>query len=848
MYIYNHLRILISSVIELPNNEIHKALDNNSDVCKYYNKNELVELNDCCMYEKLFEDEYDYIHPCFDLDDKDTPYNMNTKEELAEVLFEKLIPDFFIYVSKQSNMEIINLELGNEFITKNIAISISDDPNKLSIHANYPNIIVTREFMNYIIKTYFSEWINKISSDNKYYVYKKFLNFVDVGIYKKNMSLRAVNSFKPDGKGRLNIFKNTNKLHHYFSYIEYNKNINITLNRKKELQIMSSNNIKISSASIENEEEIIMFIKQIIKNPCIIESSISYNTHHAVEVQYENDCALCGKEFHKNKHMLIIKEDGKFTIYKTGNKTNCKSYTNVLEFNKTKKDIISSCADYILSLDVLYKTNKDLYIGWNGLRWLPLEVRDKTETRYSIERFIFELRNKLPEEYFELIDKNDSRTMSLINRIKLSIVIKNINRFEQSLFIPFNNGVYNISTGNFITGLRAKKFMLYETMDRDYNEVEDETIKDELYSMLNIVQPDTEENHDNKIRFEKCLASTIAFRDKRINHIFIGMTKSGKTFIKTLLLNALGSTLADKCEANSFIESSSSGPNHEIANTANKTLVCISELKQGFKLSSQIFKKITEPTIAARRNYSTEVVNQINNVATHIFDCNSVIDFTEHTASVYERICTIFFNVRFITSDEDDEIIGDDRPAYKADPELNAKIVSGRYNDEFFRYLSALYRKHFKDSFKIEHYCHPSLPIAKTIEICTKELINTNYLSVELTNLIKDSSFNKNLQFVLHNKRLKIFSCRLYLGNTLVEKFEDINSESNEKYKNLKIYNISSYFNELGAINRIFMMLKSDYEDILDSITDRKIVERQMAFMNNALEEKNSKKLKNKKI
>ena len=355
---------------------------------------------------------------------------------------------------------------------------------------------------------------------------------------------------------------------------------------------MTPTNITTTLEGIENEDDVIIFIKQIIKNPCVIEPPINYNTHHPINIDYENDCALCGKESHKNKHMFIIKEDGKFTIYKTGNKTNCKSYTNVLEFNKTKKDIISECADYILSLDILYKTNKDIYIGWNGLRWITLEVRDKTETRYSIERFIFELRNKLPEEYFELIDRNDSRTMSLINRIKLSVDIISLNRFEQSSFIPFNNGVYNISTGNFITGLRAKKFMLYETIDRDYNEVVDEDIKNELLTMLNIVQPDTEENQDNKIRFEKCLASTIAFRDKRINHIFIGMTKSGKTFIKTLLLNALGSTLADKCEANSFIDNSSSGPNHEIANTANKTLVCISELKQGFKLSSQIFKII----------------------------------------------------------------------------------------------------------------------------------------------------------------------------------------------------------------------------------------------------------------
>jgi hypothetical protein len=838
MHIYNREKILISTVMELSNTELQKALNSQSEICKFYNNNQLNNMSEKCMYEKLYEEEYDYIHPCFDMDDKDAKYEEETKKDIAFKIFKKLLPEFFIYVLYQDKNIESNVEIIKSNIIKNLAISISDDKSKLSIHANYPNIILTRDSMSYIIKTHFNKWCNSLKTDIKYYTYKQFLQFIDLGIYKTNMSLRAVNSFKPDGSGRLNIFMNDNKLDHYFTYI-YTEENNIILSKKEETQLLLPKNISIMKEKVDYEDEIINYIKQIIKNPCDIDSPLSYDIHHKIIVQYEDVCGLCNKDSHKNKHMFIFKEDGRLTIYKSGNKRSCTSHSTILEFNKTTIDIVSACVEYILSLDILYKTNKNIYIGWNGLRWIKLEVKDKSETEYSIERFIFELRKKLPEDYYNLIDKVNSKTTNIITKIKLSIPIITLNRYEHSLFIPFNNGIYNISTGNFISGLSAKKYMLYETIDRDYNEIETDEIKKELYNIIDMIQPDVEENKENKNRFEKCLASTILYRDKRIIYTFIGMTKSGKSTIKLLLLNTLGPGLSDKCEANSFLETTNTGPKHDIANTNNKTLICISELKQGFKLSAQTFKKLTEPTIAARKNFSTESNNQINNVATFIFDCNSVIDFTEHTPSVAERLCTITFNIRFSTGDEDENTIGDDREIRKADHDLNTKILSGKYNDEFFRYLSLLYRKHFKNGFILESYCHPSLPITETISICKRELISTNFITEEFTKEVEKyiREINKNIKFVSHNDRRKMSSTKHYLSTNLVLKYEDLLKINNEKYKNLKQCNIQSYFNEMSAINYLLLILRDDYVKMLkcDKI-DSDIKEREKSIHINVVD------------
>ena len=390
--------------------------------------------------------------------------------------------------------------------------------------------------------------------------------------------------------------------------------------------------------------------------------------------------------------------------------------------------------------------------------------------------------------------------------------------------------------------------MLYETIDRDYDVKVDLSIKKEMEEIINVIQPETPENMENRIRFEKCLASTIMYRDKRIIYTFIGMTKSGKTTIKCMLAKALTQFMSDSCNINAFAEAVSSGPKHELANTANKTLICVSEVPQNFKISSQIFKTLTEPTLVARRNYSTETTNQINNVATYIFDCNSVIDFTEHTPSVYQRLCTISFNnVKFSSGDEEMESIGDDRRVYKADQNLYQKIVTGRYSDEFFRFLTSLYRKHFANEFQLESYVHSTLPIHQTLHICNNELIGSRFISEEFTKEIMNKTNNHDLKFGYSgtDHRLFAFCSKYYLANKLVRKFDDMDYTHNEKYKNLKEFNINSYFNEVHSVQRhVYMVLKDDYNDIMnDKTVSQEIKDRQSIFLE---EMNNLKKIKNK--
>jgi hypothetical protein len=843
MNIYNKEKILISSVLELDNREINLAYEDRSNICKFYNKNELLNLSEQCMYEKLDESEYDYIHPCFDLDDKESSLSYEIKKTIAYSLFNELIPNFFIYVKENDKTIIINKELCLDIIKKNIAITISTDENKLSIHSNYPNIILKRELMANIINKYFSIWIDSITSDNKFYQYKQFLNYIDKCIYKKNMSLRAINSFKPDGSGRLEILQNNNRLDHYFSYLPNVKDyIMFTINNSSsgtydnnmEKVISEINNVNIK---VEKENEIINFVKDIIKNSCSIDKSLEYNKHIAIKINYNENCALCNKISHKNNHVMILNDTGRLTIYKSGNKDSCKTYSTLLDISSQNSNEKENLISYIISLEILYKTNNNIFIGWTGQRWLQLDIKNITGTEYTIDAFLYSIAKKFPVEYFKLLSNifwQSSGINTFINNLKYHIPIIIVNRFLHTTLIAFNNGIYNVSTGNFIVGAAAKKYILYETIDREYTESVNFEIKEELENIINKIQPNTEDNIENRIRFEKCLASSIVFKTKRINYIFMGMTKSGKTVIKDLLLNTLGNKLSDKCEAQSFSNENNSGPNHELANTDNKTLVCISELKQGFKLSAQIFKKITERTISARRNYSTATTNSIINVATHIFDCNNTIDFTEHTPSVYQRICTIMFKTKFLTGDEDNEMIGDTRVAFKADLDLTDKISSGRYDDEMFRYLSYLYRKHFSEGFGLESYCHPSLPISKTIKLCNTEIFDSNKICEELTLAIKQISTNNNYKIVYYNSRYKIFSSKDYIANELANKYDDLEYNSNEKYKQLKIYNIKSFFNENTIYDTFAMILHDDYKKFIqDERISDEIKQKQINYLNN---------------
>lgn len=185
-------------------------------------------------------------------------------------------------------------------------------------------------------------------------------------------------------------------------------------------------------------EELMMAIDKFYINQ---EIDVEFN------ISKDNTC-WCGKDFHKNKHKLVIENDY-IKLLKYGNSHNCKikniCYPLLNSFN--------ICKYYVLLNNIIHVRSGE-YAYWNGIRWITISPDTPIQYKTLLLTKVDNFRNK---------DKNlleDRITPSIAKNHILPILGESVELpYQDQYLFQFNNGLYDILNEKFITGEESKKYI-----------------------------------------------------------------------------------------------------------------------------------------------------------------------------------------------------------------------------------------------------------------------------------------------------------------------------------------------------------------------------------------------------
>jgi hypothetical protein len=197
-------KIFLSRILFLSKQEKEKGLLGKSNICRFYNKNELdsilVKTNNKTYYEHYINNKY--IRLAID-------YDNPNKLSLAKIK-NIFINNFFNFISLYINIDYTIFKQG-------VAISRSNN-NSTRLHVVYSNLIITLEDLIILMKIHFK----------KYFYNSEYLQYVDYSIYKKNFNLRLLYSPKENKQDQLIPILNKNIFNHLCTY--YNKDRSYIIN------------------------------------------------------------------------------------------------------------------------------------------------------------------------------------------------------------------------------------------------------------------------------------------------------------------------------------------------------------------------------------------------------------------------------------------------------------------------------------------------------------------------------------------------------------------------------------------------------------------------------------------
>lgn len=187
--------IFLSRILYLKNIEKEKGIKGKSNICKYYNIEDLKNIlsidNKKTYYEHLVDDRYIRL-----VIDYDNPNIINLKE--IKKLFFK---DVYKFISRYVSIDYKEFKNG-------IAISKSNNTENTKLHIVYSNIIMSISTLITLMKEHFKSEVN--------------IEYVDYSIYKNNFNLRLVYSSKPDKTNQLIPLINKNAFNHLATYYNIN--------------------------------------------------------------------------------------------------------------------------------------------------------------------------------------------------------------------------------------------------------------------------------------------------------------------------------------------------------------------------------------------------------------------------------------------------------------------------------------------------------------------------------------------------------------------------------------------------------------------------------------------------
>jgi P4 family phage/plasmid primase-like protien len=265
--------------------------------------------------------------------------------------------------------------------------------------------------------------------------------------------------------------------------------------------------------------------------------------------------------------------------------------------------------------------------------------------------------------------------------------------------IGFNNGVYNLETGNFREG-RPSDFISYST-NIDYIPFSDKQIDpefskkiDEVYNILEKIQPCPEKN----TYLLNVLASIIDGVKRRHKfYIWTGVGANGKSVLINLFKGCLGE-YADVLTT-SLITSKRSGSasaSPELLKIKGIRLGVLQEPEENSEINVGLMKELSGgDEITARGLYANPEVFKPQ--FSMIMTCNHLPKVNTNDGGTWRRIEVLSFDTVFTTSPDEDN-----QNHVMADTEIESKISSEDIREAFMSILINQYNMLKEKNFNIE--------------------------------------------------------------------------------------------------------------------------------------------------
>ncbi|CCU55406.1 NTPase, DNA primase [Adoxophyes honmai entomopoxvirus 'L'] len=712
-YIYLQKTLLVSldlKIRALINNEKINSISK-INTSKIYNKILVCKDNDTHLdyeyHEFILDNYHTHFKLFFDID-YSTNYNMDHfKKNFKD--FKKIISvELCEIITSNFNISVNNITKDNilDFIKKNICFTVSNNPNKLSLHIFFNKIYVTpKSFTD--LKKYIKEL--KIKVDNI------LIKNIDLAPFRKNTQLRFIYSKKNDSE--------------YFHY-DYNpkiieiedlyKYIITHVNFDDDYMIIESKNV-----TIENVGIIYPHIKYF-KGPNFVKKFTTDLKNYQIKVSPEtrkhirekhsavldeimeinlifNDtiCNICKKSAHKNGRILKFTEN-KILLIKQGNYSNC----NILRYSYPQLGGFE-LADYIKDLNIITKVESDVFVFWKNGKWVKLDSISIFQglTKYVLDTYknnmLLHDIEYMSNKFFTECKSRISATLSL----KYSDI--NINPY----IIQFNNGVYDLSKSKFYYGDDAKKYIRLNYIKIDYIDIENMNDKersdfDKNYNILintfNMIIP---KNDKNRTVFETNISSVLHYCHKPIITIFYGPTSCGKSTIKALLRQLFFDMFLDLPIEFYQNNISRNAPNAWLGKIEGKCVSFASEgeINKNEKFLAVNIKQYTEPYINGRDLHNSKCVHK--NTLTQFIDLNPEPVFNNNDNALIKRIAiielghTYFINEKL--SRDTVNITSGNRNIVYADPLFDTKIINNEFTLPLFYILKEWSNKYHSISINL---------------------------------------------------------------------------------------------------------------------------------------------------
>lgn len=312
------------------------------------------------------------------------------------------------------------------------------------------------------------------------------------------------------------------------------------------------------------------------------------------------------------------------------------------------------------------------------------------------------------QEYQKLMfDVASLRTM-LDSNTKLNLIIdfmrslfndENIQFDDKEMLLGFNNGVYDLETGEF----REHRYEDYLTMSVGYDFVADRDSlamqEEEMKMVIGKIMTDPAKRHLLMV----VLSTTLC--GKNIEKFFIlnGNGRNGKGLLDELLMSALGQYGYYAEPVLLTKDMNSTGPNPQLAQVSRKRGVVVKEPEVGAKLTS-MYKSLTGGGQLNARNCFSNDTRVFQNL-TLLAECNCrpLLKETPRLADK-ARIVDIEYESSFTHHEDDYE-----EKMFVPDPKYKTKEWRDEHRMAFMYILMDAF-KHFRDSgYKIDPHIPASV-------------------------------------------------------------------------------------------------------------------------------------------